>query len=121
MARSARGIDELDDTKDIEKLEKMKALIGEYEVTVLSSKNEEAKQLADMYIAAGIIPKRYRTDARHIAIASVSGIDIIVSLNFRHIVRHKTIIETEVVNIREGYKRVFIHAPAEVISNEKAT
>ncbi len=96
----------------------MKALINEYGVTVLPSRTEAA-QLADMYIDAGIIPKRYRTDALHIAIATIAGIDIIVSLNFRHIVKHKTIFETEIINIRERFKRVFIHTPMEVISNDK--
>ncbi|MDR2734381.1 MAG: hypothetical protein LBC99_07040 [Spirochaetota bacterium] len=113
-------IEELGKTKDVEKREKMKALITEYGITVLPL-NKEAAQLADMYIAAGIISKRYQTDARHIAAATIAGIDIIVSLNFRHIVRHKTIFETEFVNIREGFKRVFIHTPAEVTSNDEDT
>jgi len=49
----------------------------------------------------------------------VTGLDYIVSLNFRHIVKHKTIFETEVINTREGFKRVFIHTPAEVIEHEE--
>jgi hypothetical protein len=116
----ARGIQELDKTKDDEKREKMKALITEYGITELSA-SKEAEQLADMYISAGIIPKKYETDALHIAIATVAGIDIIVSLNFRHIVKHKTIIETDAVNIREGFGMVFIHSPIEVINNEEDT
>lgn len=36
----------------------------------------------------------------------------------REIVKHKTIIETEIINAREGFKRVFIHTPAEVIDHE---
>ena len=31
------------------------------------------------------------SDASHIAVASVNALDMIVSLNFRHIVREKTI------------------------------
>jgi len=55
----------------------------------------------------------------HIAAATVASLDFIVSLNFRHIVKHKTIIETEIINAREGFKRVFIHTPAEVINHEE--
>jgi hypothetical protein len=44
--------------------------------------------------------------------------DFIVSLNFRHIVKRKTIEETELVNYREGYKRIGIYTPAEVIDYE---
>ncbi len=69
--------------------------------------------------SAGIIPVKYATDALHIAAATVAGLDYIVSLNFRHIVKHKTILETEYINTREGYKRVFIHAPAEVTENDE--
>jgi len=58
---------------------------------------------------------KYFTDALHIAAVTVAGLDFIVSLNFRHIVKRKTIIETEIINAREGFRRVFIHTPAEVI------
>jgi hypothetical protein len=81
--------------------------------------SDGAKRLADVYVSAGIIPVRYTTDALHIATATLAGIDYIISLNFKHIVKHKTIIETELINAREGYKRVFIHAPAEVIDHEE--
>ncbi len=59
--------------------------------------------------------EKYATDAVHLAAAAVAGLDYIVSLNFRHIVKHKTIIESEIINAREGYRRVFVHTPAEVI------
>jgi len=109
---------ELDSTKDAGKLERMKALIADYGITVISV-SEEAERLAGVYVKAGIIPERYETDALHIAAATVAGLDYIVSLNFRHIVKHKTIFETEVINTREGFKRVFIHTPAEVIDHDE--
>ena len=72
-----------------------------------------------MYVSEGMIPKRYAADALYIAAASVAGMDLIVSLNFRHIVKHRTIIQAEVINAREGFRRVFIHTPAEVINHEE--
>jgi predicted nucleic acid-binding protein len=107
-------IDELNKTTDEKKRELMKALIAEYNIKTLPA-TDETKRLADMYVLNGIIPERFATDALHIASATVNNIDFIVSLNFQHIVKHTTIIETEIVNAREGYKRVFIHTPAEVI------
>jgi hypothetical protein len=74
-----------------------------------------------VYVSAGVIPAKYATDAFHIATATVAGLDYIISLNFKHIVKHKTIFETEVINTREGFKRVFIHTPAEVIDHEENT
>jgi hypothetical protein len=76
-------------------------------------------RLADLYITAGVIPVKYSADAVHIAVATIASMDYIISLNFRHIVKHKTIIETEIINAREGYKRVFIHTPAEVLDYEE--
>jgi predicted nucleic acid-binding protein len=109
---------ELENTKDAEKLEQMKALITDHRIAVIPV-SEEIKRLADVYVTAGVIPEKYSTDALHIAAATVADIDYIISLNFRHIVKHKTIIETEIINAREGYKRVFIHTPAEVIEHEE--
>lgn len=105
---------ELENTRDLSKLEQMKALIIDHGITVIQA-CDDAERLADVYIKAGIIPDKYETDAFHIAAATVAGLDFIISLNFKHIVKHKTIIETEIINAREGYRRIFIHTPAEVI------
>ena len=110
-------IRELEITKNAEKLAKMKALIIDYNITVIPT-NSKIEQLANVYVESGVIPKKYATDALHIATATVDGLDYIISLNFKHIVKHKTIFETEVINTREGFKRVFIHTPAEVIDHE---
>ena len=110
-------LDELGDTKDTEKLKEMKSLIADNKVEVLSG-NDEAIRLANLYVADGVVPEKYSTDALHIAAATVAGLDFIISLNFRHIVKHKTIIQTEIINAREGFKRVFIYTPAEVIDHE---
>jgi hypothetical protein len=93
-------------------------LIKEYEVEVIPTSNE-ARSLAVAYIEAGIIPPAYSTDGFHIAAATVKGLDFIVSLNFRHIVKRKTIEEAELINFREGYKKIGIYAPAEVIDYDE--
>jgi hypothetical protein len=110
----------LSSSLDLEKLGKMKAIIADYGVTVLPG-NNEILRLADVYVSVGVIPEKFSADAVHIATATVTGLDFIVSLNFKHIVKHKTIIETEIINAREGYKRVFIHTPAEVIDHDEKT
>ena len=109
---------ELKNTKDIEKLEKMKFFITDYNIIIIPA-SEEIKKLSDVYMTSGIIPEKFATDSLHIAAATITGLDFIVSLNFKHIVKHKTIIETEIINAREGYKRIFIHTPAEVIDHEE--
>ncbi len=66
----------------------------------------------------GTIPRKYAADALHIAAATVHDIDLIVSYNFKHIVKLKTVTMTEIVNLREGYKKIGIFSPTEVIEND---
>lgn len=47
--------------------------------------NYEAKALAGQLPQAKAVPAPYPEDALHIAIVAVNGIDIILSLNFKHI------------------------------------
>ena len=95
----------------------MLGLIKQYNVTVLPE-SSEAKRLAELYIEAGIIPKKYSTDALHVATTTINNLDFIVSYNFRHIVKMKTITMTEVVNLREHYHRIGIYSPTEVVEYE---
>ncbi|MCL1876113.1 MAG: hypothetical protein FWF87_07660 [Synergistaceae bacterium] len=80
--------------------------------------SDEAERLANLYVTEGIFPEKYFTDAIHIAVATVNDLDFVVSFNFKHIVKRKTMTMTEGINIREGYKRIGIHSPTEVIDND---
>lgn len=113
---SSYVLDEIEKDPDIETRNKMKAFVPKYGIKVLSSR-DETDWLAERYIEAGIIPARFGADALHIACATVAELDIIVSLNFRHIVKHKTIAAVDAINKANGYKGIFIHTPAEVIEN----
>lgn len=46
----------------------------------------EAKELADAYLAHGVVGPGSLADAIHVALATVSGVDVLVSWNFKHIV-----------------------------------
>src|SRR5206468_1901595 len=45
----------------------------------------EAAELAEHYISTGVVSATKRVDAQHIAVASVSRVDVLVSWNFKHI------------------------------------
>jgi len=109
-------IQELEAATDAQRDKRLR-LIKEYGIEVIPA-SSEIEQLASVYIETGIIPKKHAMDAVHIAAATIAGLNYIISLNFRHIVKHKTIMETEIINAREGFKRVFIHTPMEVIEYE---
>lgn len=109
-------LDELSKAPE-EKRNKMLSLIERSNVTVLDI-SDEAALLASIYVSEGIIPQRFFTDGVHIAMATVHDMDMILSLNFKHIVKKKTIELSEVVNVRQGYRRVQIYTPREVVDNE---
>ena len=101
-----------------EKQEKMISLISEMKIPVLEL-NAEAEQLADVYVRDGVIPLKYRADGLHIALATVNDLDMIISMNFQHIVKRKTEKMTAAINTLNGYNAVEILTPMEVIENEK--
>jgi hypothetical protein len=93
-------------------------LIDTYKITVLNN-TEESDRLAGLYIGRDIIPANYTDDARHIAAATVYGLDCVVSFNFGHIVKSKTMIGTGLLNKREGYLPIVISTPKEIIEYDQ--
>lgn len=74
----------------------------------------ETEQLAKIYIKEGIIPEKYEIDALHLAFTTINSIDIIISWNFKHLVKRKTRLEVNLTNLKEGYKTIEILAPPEL-------
>ena len=101
------------------KRSQMLALIPEYGIRLLGP-SEEARRLAEIYVAEGIIPQTHFEDSLHIAAATVNDLNMIVSLNFRHIVKQKTILATGKINILNGYHAIELNTPMEVIDHENA-
>jgi hypothetical protein len=79
----------------------MLALIDTFNVATFPI-TDESDQLADKYVAEGIIPARFRLDGAHIASASMNGLDYVLSYNFQHINRAKTKLLTERINRKLG-------------------
>ena len=96
----------------------MMGLIEKYKIAVIEA-TDEANLLADLYIKSSIFPPKYRLDGAHIAIASIAGLDCVLSFNFQHINKLKTKRMTENVNLSEGYKGITICTPMEVLENEE--
>ena len=80
--------------------------------------NDEMTKLAEKYMEQKIISENYYSDALHIAVATVIGVDVLVSWNFKHIVNLNRIKLINSVNLREGYRILEIRSPREVIENE---
>jgi predicted nucleic acid-binding protein len=79
---------------------------------------EEVVNLAEVYSSHGALPPKFRNDLLHIALATVANVDVLVSWNFKHIVRLEKIRIFNAVNLELGYKLLQIHSPQEVASYE---
>lgn len=89
----------------------------EYQIQV--HLNSEARELADAYIAHGVVGPGSLADALHVAIATVSGVDVLVSWNFKHIVNLGRIRLFNAVNLEQGYGLIEIRTPKEVLYEEE--
>jgi hypothetical protein len=76
--------------------------------------NEEVLTLFFQYDKKRILTEKYRNDMLHIALATIAGVDILTSWNFKHIVRFDKIRAFNSVNIENGYKPLGIYSPREV-------
>ncbi|TFG21611.1 MAG: PIN domain-containing protein [Promethearchaeota archaeon] len=74
----------------------------------------EVENLTQIYIKEGLIPEKYENDAVLIALTSVYSLDILVSWNFKHLVKRKTRIGVNLINLKNGYKTIEILAPPEL-------
>ena len=99
-----------------EKRDRMLGLIESFEVKLLGM-SDEAEELAAIYAREGAVPARFLADGLHIAMTVINDLDIIVSLNFKHIVKKKTMETTNLINLREGYRQIQIFAPMEIIDD----
>ncbi|MBI5393733.1 MAG: hypothetical protein HZA91_00395 [Verrucomicrobia bacterium] len=80
------------------------------------SVNEESLSLLSSYESHAILGARFRNDLLHIALATIAEVDVLVSWNFRHIVRLDKIRLFNAVNLESGYKTLQISSPREVTS-----
>ena len=79
---------------------------------------EEVRELADRYVKSGALGEGMRADARHIAAATVAGVDVLASWNFRHMVNLWRIRRYNEVNGQEGYPAIDIRSPKELENEE---
>jgi len=93
--------------------EKSLKVIQTFDIKVVS-RTVEARDLAEEYIKRGVIPARYRPDAEHIAVASVSDFNVLTSWNLTHIVKLKTKRMVRIINEELSYPVPEIVRPDEV-------
>jgi hypothetical protein len=78
--------------------------------------SEEAAGLSETYLNEGVVSRKSRVDAQHIATATICRADVLVSWNFKHIVNLARIHGYNSVNLRLGYPMLEIRSPVEVLN-----
>ncbi len=78
----------------------------------------EALKLAQTYIDENVVGQTSLDDCIHIATATLSKVDILVSWNFKHIVNVYRIRGYNSVNLRLGYSTIDIRSPKEIVGYE---
>jgi predicted nucleic acid-binding protein len=71
----------------------------------------ESDTLAKRYIKAGILTPNHFTDCKHVALATIACVDVLVSWNSKHIVNERRIRRFNDVNIGFGCDEIKILTP----------
>ena len=75
----------------------------------------ETELLAQKLVNAGAVPQNFRSDAQHIAIATVHGVEYLASWNHKHIVNTNKRAHINQVCHESGFNPITICTPAELI------
>ena len=97
---------------DAEAAQKRLTAIAKIHVLPMSDKTE---YLASLLINDGPIPEQYLEDALHISVATVNGMDYLLTWNFTHI--NNSQMKTKIISVveTEGYKCPTICSPEELL------
>jgi len=79
---------------------------------------DEAVELATRYIAEKVVGQTSFADCLHIALATISRADYLISWNFKHIVNVQRIRGYNAINIKNGYKELEIRSPRDFMTYE---
>lgn len=80
----------------------------------------EAESLAEAYLVAGVVSRKYSDDARHVAACVTAGCLVLVSWNFRHLANVNREAGFNAVNLLRGVPTVRIVSPLELIYENEA-
>ena len=77
---------------------------------------EDEAILAARYVSEKVVDDTSLGDCLHIAVATISHVDVLVSWNFKHIVNIYRVRGYNSINLRMGYPALEIRSPREVMA-----
>lgn len=107
--------DELENAPD-----QVKNLVKELKIenTEFIEPTEDAVELAKEYISKNVVGPTSFADCLHIAMATISKADYLISWNFKHIVNVQRIRGYNAINLKNGYSLLEIRSPRDFANYE---
>ena len=87
-------------------------------ITRLNVQRPEISQLAQTLLAQRALPQKAFVDALHIAVATVSGVDILLTWNFKHIANGAMMKHIERVCSKAGYRCPLLITPLQLLGDD---
>lgn len=87
-------------------------------VTRLNVNRPEISRLAQTLLAQRALPQKAFVDALHIAVSAVSGVDILLTWNFKHIANGAMMKHIERVCAEAGYRCPLLLTPLQLLGDD---
>ena len=110
-ATSELGVEEVRQTADLQLRERMEALLAGFQIIPITA---EMHDLAEKYLRVGAFTRTMYNDAVHVAAATLSRQDVLVSWNFKHLVNRRRRAMVGGVNATAGLPPIDILSPPEL-------
>jgi len=111
-------LDELNATQNMDKLKILMDYISQIEYEIAET-GSVAKRIAELLKINGmLVADKHRNDRLHIGTAIENNCDIIVSMNFKHLVNITTIRGVRAISALEGYGNIDIIQPIAMVAEE---
>jgi len=103
----------LEELRDTESEEKRQASASFLEALthIELPENDEAENLAWIYVIDNVMSQARLDDLKHVVYAVVARCDYIITWNMRHLAREQTVSRVNAVNAAENYGKIFITTP----------
>ncbi|MDE3068374.1 MAG: hypothetical protein KGJ60_12595 [Verrucomicrobiota bacterium] len=108
---SQLAVEELRQTADMNLRSEMESLLKPFQIIPVT---DEMRNLAEKYILAAAFTRTMFNDAVHVASATLSRQDVLVSWNFKHLVNRRRRALVGGVNVASGLPAIDILSPPEL-------
>jgi predicted nucleic acid-binding protein len=112
------ALNEIRDNKNAEKVKTLVVFLSEISYATIEVDDEIERIAAQVQSNGLLVSDKHRNDRLHIGCAIASGCDVLVSLNFKHLVNVKTVKGVREIASLGGYRHIDIVPPNMLIQED---